>query len=214
MNKISSIHSDRNIEASQKTYQINEWFFSLQGEGMRAGTANLFLRFAGCNLTCNKEDEGFDCDTEFTSGRKLSLDQIVSELKATATQAEWVILTGGEPSLQIDDALIDRLHGEGYKIAIETNGTKEISPKIDWITVSPKTAEHTIRQKTANELKYVRAYGMGIPKPVVKADHYLISPAFEAENLPQRNLEWCIRLVKENPQWRLSIQMHKSWKIR
>jgi 7-carboxy-7-deazaguanine synthase len=203
-----------NPNAFPKTYQINEWFFSLQGEGMRAGTANLFLRFTGCNLKCNQEEQGFDCDTEFTSGRKYSLDEISSHLKECAPNAKWIILTGGEPTLQIDDALLDRLHQDGYKIAIETNGTRAVSSKIDWITVSPKTAEHAIKQLTANEVKYVRSFGMGIPKTVVKADHYLISPAFEGDQVSAKNLEWCTKLVKENPEWRLSIQMHKFWKVR
>lgn len=197
-----------------KTYRINEWFYSLQGEGVRAGTPNLFLRFSGCNLLCSKDVEGFDCDTEFVSGRNMSADDIVTELRTLSKDATWVICTGGEPSLQLDDTLIDRLHEAGLKIAIETNGTRAISEKIDWITVSPKVAEHAIKQTKAHEVKYVRSYGMGIPKTCVKAEHYLISPAFEGEHLPPNNLEWCIRLCKENPPWRLSLQQHKAWNIR
>ena len=199
---------------TEKTYTINEWFYSLQGEGVRAGTPNLFLRFSGCNLKCTREEMGFDCDTEFSSGRPWTLSEIIRNLKETSPQADWVILTGGEPSLQADEALIDGLHGAGYKIAIETNGTREISTKIDWICVSPKGAEHTLKQKFAHELKYVRAYGQGIPKPSIEAQHYLISPAFEADGLSKRNLEWCIQLVKENPRWRLSLQLHKFLRIR
>ncbi len=197
-----------------KTYRINEWFFSLQGEGVRAGTANLFLRFSGCNLKCNKEEMGFDCDTEFTSGESWTLDQIVKNLKELSPDCQWVILTGGEPSLQVDDELIDRLKAEGYKLAIETNGLRAISPKIDWVTVSPKGAEHCLEQKVAHEVKYVRSYGMGIPKPTVVAEHYLISPAFEADELPSKNLKWCLDLVKKNPPWRLSLQQHKFLNIR
>lgn len=197
-----------------KTYRINEWFYSLQGEGVRAGTPNIFLRFSGCNLTCSKEVEGFDCDTEFVSGHSWTLEEMILNLKESSPQADWIILTGGEPSLQIDDELIDRLHSSGYKIAIETNGTREISSKIDWITVSPKTAEHTIKQRTAHEVKYVRSYGMGIPKTVVEAEHYLISPAAEGNQIPLKNIEWCIKLVKENPLWRLSLQQHKLLGIR
>jgi 7-carboxy-7-deazaguanine synthase len=202
------------IASQEKTYLINEWFYSLQGEGVRSGTPNLFLRFSACNLRCSKLEQGFDCDTEFESGRKWTLDEIVTNLKETSTHANWLILTGGEPALQTDDALIDRLHAEGYRLAIETNGTQVVSSKIDWITVSPKTAEHTIRQTFAHEVKYVRAHGMGIPKTVVEAQHYLISPAFEGDYLPPKNLDWCIRLVEENPKWRLSLQTHKWMKIR
>ncbi len=220
MGEIHELKSRGENSSTIKTYMINEWFFSLQGEGVRAGTPNIFLRFTGCNLSCVKKAEGFDCDTEFTSGQKWSADQIVENLKRfnrssfSASHNPWIVLTGGEPSLQLDDALVDRLHNEGFKLAIETNGTRAVSSKIDWITVSPKTAEHTIKQLTADEVKYVRAYGQGIPKTQIKAEHYLISPAFEGDYLPKENLDWCIRLVKENPQWRLSVQQHKIWKVR
>jgi organic radical activating enzyme len=197
-----------------KKYHINEFFFSLQGEGMRAGEPSIFLRFSGCNLKCNKEEDGFDCDTEFTSSHAWTVEDLIKEFKKLAPVCKWIVLTGGEPSLQIDDELIDAFHAAGYKLAIETNGTKLINPKIDWISVSPKVAEHCLKQKTANEVKYVRSYGMGIPKTVIKADHYLISPAFEVDHLPDQNLKWCVDLVKEHEPWRLSVQMHKSWQIR
>jgi len=201
-------------QSSPKKYFVNEIFYSLQGEGVRAGTANIFLRFSGCNLSCRKETEGFDCDTEFQSGRALNTDEIISELRAASATCQWIVLTGGEPGLQLDEALIDRLKSEGYRLAIETNGTCEISQKIDWICVSPKSAEHTLKQKFAHELKYVRAHGQGIPKPSIEAQNYLISPAFEASILPRKNLQWCIDLVKENPRWRLSFQSHKFMDIR
>ncbi len=197
-----------------KAYVVNEIFFSLQGEGMRAGTANLFLRFTGCNETCAVETHGFDCDTEFTSGRKLTLDEIIAELRETGPGCPWVVLTGGEPGLQADRELIDRLHAEGYKLAIETNGSVALPDGLDWITVSPKVAEHAVRQRRADELKYVRGHGQAIPKTVVEATHKLISPAFDGDRLDRKTLEWCIRLVKDNPEWRLSIQMHKVWTIR
>lgn len=197
-----------------RSYMINEIFYSLQGEGVRAGTANLFLRFAGCNQTCRKETHGFDCDTEFASGRRMTLAEILAEFRQIRPGCNWVILTGGEPALQVDRELIDALHAAGYKLAIETNGSIELPPGIDWITVSPKVAEHAIRQRFAHEVKYVRGYGQGIPKTVVQAEHKLISPAFEGNILDPRTLEWCIRLVKENPNWRLSVQMHKNWNIR
>lgn len=198
----------------QTGYTINEIFYSLQGEGVRAGTPNLFLRFTGCNQTCRKETHGFDCDTEFTSGRRMSLDEILAEFRHLVPASPWVILTGGEPALQLDTHLIDALHAAGYQLAIETNGSIELPPGLDWITVSPKVAEHAIRQRTAHEVKYVRAYGQAIPRTVVQADHKLISPAFSGNELDPRTLEWCIRLVKENPDWRLSVQMHKTWRIR
>lgn len=197
-----------------KTYRINEIFYSVQGEGLRAGTANLFVRFSGCNLQCKKETEGFDCDTEFSSGRSLRLEQILAELKECSIECKNIILTGGEPSLQVDDEIVTFLKERGYYLAIETNGTKELPNGIDWICVSPKTAEHTLRQKTAHEVKYVRAHGMGIPKPSIQAENYLLSPAFEAGDLSTKNLQWCIQLTKENPSWRLSVQQHQLWRVR
>lgn len=195
-------------------YLVNEIFYSLQGEGVRAGTPNLFLRLSKCNLTCLKESHGFDCDTEFESGRRLTIGEIVAELRQLSEVCDWVILTGGEPALQVDRELIDALHEAGYRLAIETNGSIELPPGIDWITVSPKVAEHAIRQRTAHEVKYVRGYGQGIPKTVVEAEHYLISPAFDGDRLDPRTLDWCIRLAKDNPPWRLSVQQHKAWRVR
>ncbi len=152
-------------------YLVNEIFYSLQGEGVRAGTANLFLRLSRCNLACAVETHGFDCDTEFESGRRLTLEEIVEEMRQLSGSCDWVILTGGEPALQVDREMIDALHAAGYRLAIETNGSIELPPGIDWITVSPKVAEHAIRQRKADEVKYVRGYGQAIPRTVVEADH-------------------------------------------
>ena len=197
-----------------KTYAVNEIFYSLQGEGIRAGAPSFFVRFAGCNMTCRLETHGFDCDTEFVSSRKLTAIGIVEELRQLSQRCKWVILTGGEPGLQLDQPLIDLLHQEGFLLAIETNGSIALPDGIDWICVSPKVAEHAIRQLTANEVRYVRGYGQAIPKSSVTAEHYLLSPAFSGTELSQRTLEWCMRLALENPPWRLSVQQHKSWSIR
>lgn len=202
------------MKSNLKTYKINEWFYSLQGEGVRAGEPSIFLRFSNCNLKCAKATEGFDCDTEFDSGERWSLDQIVQNLKSLSSACRWVVLTGGEPSLQVDDELIDRLHAEGYKLAIESNGTRELSSKLDWICVSPKTPDATIKQRTADEVKFVLAAGMQIPCTSIQAKNYLLSPAFEGTHLPPENLEWCIELCKKNPKWRLSVQQHKQWRVR
>jgi len=196
-----------------KRYRVNEIFFSLQGEGVRAGTANLFIRFAGCNLRCTVDRTGFTCDTDFQDGRPMTLDEIIGRLREIAPHCRWVVLTGGEPALQVDQAMIDGLHAAGYRIAIETNGTVQLPEGIDWITVSPKTDRDTIRQRRADEVKYVRARGQPIPDNVVQADHWLISPAFEGDRLDPETLAWCIELVKRHPAWRLSVQMHKFWRI-
>jgi 7-carboxy-7-deazaguanine synthase len=197
-----------------KSYAVNEIFYSLQGEGVRAGTPNLFLRLSRCNLACTVETHGFDCDTEFESGRRLTLEEIVAELRQLSGACDWIILTGGEPALQVDREMIDGLHTAGFRLAVETNGSIELPPGIDWITVSPKVAEHAIRQRKAHEVKYVRGYGQAVPRTVVEADHYLISPAFEGDQVDPRTLDWCIRLCKENPPWRLSVQQHKLWRVR
>ena len=195
-------------------YLVNEIFYSLQGEGVRAGTPNLFLRLSRCNLACKVETHGFDCDTEFESGRWMTPAEILEEFRQLSPACRWVVLTGGEPALQVDRELVDLLHAAGYKLAIETNGSFELPEGIDWITVSPKVAEHAIRQRTAHEVKYVRGYGQAIPKTVVQAEHRLISPAFDGAEVDPRTLDWCIRLCKENPPWRLSVQQHKLWQVR
>lgn len=212
-----------------KAYTINEAFYSLQGEGARAGSANLFLRFSGCNLECDLQEGdrspgGFACDTEFKSGRAMTVPEIHDHLLELLPESArpssipwcgaWVILTGGEPLLQVDEELVETLRGCGFHLALETNGTRSIPEGIEWVTVSPKIAEHALKANRANELKYVRAYGQGIPKPKLKAEFKYISPAWGSDGLERRTLDWCIRLVKENPEWRLSLQQHKSWRVR
>ena len=231
-----------------KTYRVNEVFYSLQGEGVRAGTPNVFIRFSGCNMRCSvepgeKSPGGFDCDTEFESGRSVTLDELrlwvtdavkiacgrdepLVDIREPVDISRWLILTGGEPGLQVDRDFIDYWHKAGWKMAVETNGSIELPNKwqtenpgtgesvLDWITVSPKVAEHAIKQLYADEVKYVRGYGQGIPKTVVQAEHYLISPAFDAMRCDPKTMEWCVRLCLENPKWRLSIQQHKQMKVR
>jgi len=214
-----------------KYYTVNEMFWSPQGEGIRAGEMSLFIRFTGCNLRCRMEQAdnspgGFDCDTEFESGRKMSKDQIIEEAYRLVNKpAEWfqdpgrkepfVVFTGGEPSLQLDKDLVLSLQHAGFRCAIETNGSRDVSQLgLDWITVSPKVAEHAIRQLKANEIKYVRGYGQALPKPACSAEYQLISPAFDGSQIDYRAYEWCLELIKENPEWRLSVQQHKGWKVR
>ena len=197
-----------------KKYRINEIFYSVQGEGARAGCASLFVRFSKCNLLCTVATHGFDCDTEFESGQDMSITEIIAELQGLSPDCQWIVLTGGEPALQVDRSLIQSLHSAGYLLAIETNGTRSLPEGLDWITVSPKVAEELLEQRIADEVKYVRSVGQGIPRSVVKAKHYLLSPAFDGDHLEHENLEWCLRLVREHPIWRISVQQHKGWGVR
>jgi len=211
-----------------KSYKVNEWFYSLQGEGMRAGTANVFLRFTGCNMRCAKEagpksPGGFDCDTEFESGNRHTAEEIVDLVDKCWSEGSGnpesdnkaVICTGGEPGIQLDKRLIELLKERGFYVAIETNGSIDVRGRgIDWITVSPKVAEHAVRCETADEVKYVRGVGQAVPKPKCKADHQLLSPAFNGLTLDQESLRWCIELVEQNPEWRLCAQLHKVWNRR
>lgn len=203
------------------SYAIKEIFSSIQGEGCRAGVPSIFVRFAGCNMACRVSTHGFDCDTDFAGGGRMDLAQLEEEIGRLSYGHTSVILTGGEPGLQVDAALVDRLHACGWFVAIETNGTIALPPGIDWITVSPKTPEHTLRQRTAHETKYVLAAGQPLPRrpSIEKAPDgswatRLLSPAFKCEAVDPDALAWCIKLCRENPEWRLSVQQHKGWGIR
>lgn len=203
------------------TYQINEIFYSIQGEGIRVGLPNFFVRFSGCNLKCNQADDGFDCDTEFTSGRKLSAVEIMSACQELNGDCRSVIFTGGEPGLQLDEDLLAWFRNHSFFTAVETNGTVDLVPLwkrklLSWITLSPKTAEHTIKCLDCDEIKYVRAHSQAVPVPRAHAQNYLISPAFDYDRpeVTNKNIQWCIDLVKSNPKWRLSVQQHKAWRAR
>ena len=200
---------------------VNEIFASLQGEGVRAGTMNFFVRFSFCNMKCDYDagplsPGGWACDSEFTSGRKMSADEIVAECKRLSPKCTSVIFTGGEPLLQLDKELLQCFVAAGIaETCIETNGTIDPSELrkegLSWITLSPKVAEHCIKVKECDEIKYVRHHGQGIPVTKVEARHKLISPAFP---LTQETLSWCIQMIKDNPEWRMSMQLHKFWKVR
>lgn len=211
-----------------KTYLVNEIYLTIHGEGVRYGIPHVFVRFAKCNLSC-----GF-CDTEFESYQKLTGEQILSKIESLAATAvvpspddtiegqttkggkpvgpfviRNVMLCGGEPLLQVDDDLVALLKGAGWFIALETNGTRKAPAGIDWIACSPKVAEHAVALEFANELKYVRDVGQGIPHPKIPADHHLISPMFEGDGVAPETMQWCIDLVRQNPGWRLTLQHHK-----
>lgn len=199
-----------------KKYKINEIFYSIQGEGCFSGVPMVFVRFAGCNLTCRTETVGFDCDTEFSSFGEMNYNEILGAVLGVGESCKIICLTGGEPTLQLDIDLCNTLKTAGYRLHLETNGTKEIPEEweIDWICVSPKTAEHTLRQLRADEVKYVRNYGQHLPRTRVNSPNKLISPTACGDVFNESCIRWCIQLVKNNPDWRLSIQSHKFLKVR
>jgi organic radical activating enzyme len=198
--------------------RVNEVFYSLQGEGVRAGEPSIFIRLSGCNLKCNGTEDGEAyqpiCDTEFESGEWMEAEAISERCDQLARGCNWIVWTGGEPALQLTAEVVQYFKDIQYRQAIETNGTRELPPGLDWVCVSPKTAEHTLKVKKATEVKYVRHPGQAIPKPSIEADYYLISPAWQDGQLSPATLAWCIDLCKANPKWRLSVQQHKLWKVR
>lgn len=215
-------HSSKWVQSKPaKRYRVNEIFYSLQGEGARAGEASVFVRFAGCNLACSMATHGFDCDTEFTSGTWFDSprDLYNAALASTGRHGmRWVVFTGGEPLLQLDHLLLDEFKASGVRVAIETNGSMTLgtmAERIDWIVCSPKVAEHAVRLECADELRYVRRAGQGIPKPKLseRVTRRFISPGFD-NGLGKDDLRHCIELCKEYPEWRLSVQQHKLWGIR
>lgn len=190
-------------------YKINEIFHSIQFEGARYGTANIFVRFAECNLVC-----GF-CDTEFESYTEMTKEEILGKLKTWKTKN--IIFTGGEPALQVDEELVSFLKKEKYFLCVETNGSKSLPDNIDWVVCSPKVAEHVVKNSFphgVNELKYVRAVSQGIPRPLVKAIYYYLSPAFYGNEPAEKNIKHCVDLVLDNPEWRLTLQGHKLLNLR
>lgn len=185
---------------------VNEVFYSLQGEGARAGCPSVFVRLAGCDLAC-----GF-CDTDFSGGVPMRSHELLSAV--AAYPCRWIVFTGGEPMRQLTRDWIDVFRCAGYKIQVETNGNHECPSNITHLTVSPKVAEHAVKPAVAQELRYVRAAGQSLPVPSCSSPLKFLSPVFDGDVLPRENLEWCVKLCKENPEWRLSVQMHKAWKIR
>lgn len=188
---------------------VNEIFYSLQGEGIRAGYPSVFIRLSGCNLTC-----GF-CDTEFESGKTMSVDELAKYI--SKFPCKEIVWTGGEPGLQLTKEIIEYFKSLGYFQAIETNGSVKIPDNIDHITLSPKVAEHIISKNFPNgvtELKYVIHTGkLSVPEPGTKAEYYWLSPQSDGNTINQNNLKYCIELCLKQPKWKLTLQTHKVWKV-
>lgn len=209
------------------TYSVKEIFYTLQGEGANAGRPAVFCRFAGCNLWSGREEDRASavcqfCDTDFV-GTDGTLGGKYASAEALAAQiaAQWpagaghrlVVLTGGEPLLQVDAALIDALHARQFRIAVETNGTVAAPPGLDWICVSPK-AGSTLVLRAGQELKVV------VPQPGLDLgalaelpfEHHFLQ-AMDGP-LARENTAWATAHCLADPRWRLSVQTHKVLGIR
>ena len=210
------------------TYSVKEIFYTLQGEGGQAGMPAVFCRFAGCNLWSGREADRASaicrfCDTDFvgtdgTGGGKFATAEALAEAVAQAWEPQgragrYVVLTGGEPLLQVDEALTTALHAQGFTIAVETNGTQAAPPGLDWICVSPKAqAEVVLRQ--GHELKLV--YPQVDVDPARFAglafEHFFLQPMDGPDRAA--NTARAIAYCQQHPQWRLGIQSHKMIGIR
>lgn len=204
------------------SYAVKELFLTLQGEGMQAGSRAVFLRLAGCNLWSGREKDRARaqcsfCDTDFVGTDGPGGGKFADALAlADAVEAAWgqetadrlVVITGGEPMLQLDSELLDELHRRGFKVAVETNGTLAAVEGIDWICVSPKAGTDVV-QRSGNELKLVWPQ-QGIDPAELEQwdfDHFLVQPMDCAD--PKAAIDAAVRLAMDRPRWRLSLQAHK-----
>lgn len=200
------------------TYTVKEIFRTLQGEGAHLGRPAVFVRFSGCNLWSGREEDRASarctfCDTDFVGGEKFSTsDELRKRVDEVAQGIRWLVLTGGEPGLQVDRELVSVLQAWGYWVAIETNGTVSLPPNLDWVCVSPK--ETDLKQTKGDELKLV------FPQPGIDPasfvtldfDRFKLSP-MDGPNLTKNTaaaIEYCLA----NPRWSMTIQAHKFWGIR
>lgn len=209
-----------------KTYKVKECFLTLQGEGEFAGRAAVFVRFSGCNLWSGREEDRGEgvgdcskwCDTDFRGGTRYSLSALVAEVvRLWGTRAQhrrYVVLTGGEPGLQVDDALIGALREAGFFIGIETNGTCPLPDGIDHITVSPKGGL-PLKVTTAHVLKLVYPQPDQTPAVWVALQrqgsvhfaHRFLQPLDGPDR--ESNTRLCVEYCLAHPEWALSLQTHK-----
>lgn len=184
---------------------VNEIFYSLQGEGERSGSPSIFIRLTQCNLACKF------CDTDFYSGEEMTVDQILDTIRGF--QSRWIIWTGGEPTLQLTDEILQQFRENGYKQAIETNGTRKVSSLIDYVTCSPKQNFQAVKDlmPEVDEIRIPIKEGDSLPDLAIfpKAKNYFVSPIFDMNDINQANVDYCVELAKQNPEWRLSLQIHK-----
>jgi 7-carboxy-7-deazaguanine synthase len=202
-------------------YSVKECFLTLQGEGVQSGSRAVFLRFAGCNLWSGREQDRATaqcnfCDTDFVGtdgeggGKFADAESLADHVAAIWGNADrrLVVITGGEPMLQLDAALIDALHAQGFRVAVESNGTLPAVEGIDWLCVSPKAGTDVV-QRAGDELKLVWPQDGIDPQSLEGWDfrNFLVQP-LDCEDRKQA-MDASIRLVMERPLWRLSLQAHK-----
>ena len=201
---------------------MKELFLTLQGEGANLGRTSVFIRFAGCNLWSGREEDRGRavcqfCDTDFVGGARYRADRLADAAASlwVGTGRRFCVLTGGEPLLQVDARLVAELHTRGFSVAIETNGTRTLPCRLDWVCVSPKAGAPLVLGE-ADELKLVYPQAGIEPDELAgfAATHRWLSPmdvpdhAARAENVA-RAASYCA----SHPQWRLAIQAHKFWNI-
>jgi 7-carboxy-7-deazaguanine synthase (Cx14CxxC type) len=209
------------------SYAVKEIFLTLQGEGAHAGRASVFCRFAGCNLWSGREADRASatcqfCDTDFVGtdgtlgGRYATAAELADTIAAQWTASDdnrYVVLTGGEPLLQVDAELVDALHARGFEIGVETNGTIEAPEGLDWICVSPKGGS-ALKLRHGHELKLVYPQALAAPEAFADLafERFSLQPMDgpEVAENTARAIDYCLR----HPQWRLSVQTHKSLGIR
>lgn len=204
------------------SYAVKECFLTLQGEGVQAGSRAVFLRFAGCNLWSGREQDRASaqcrfCDTDFVGtdgeggGKFAGAEELAEHVERTwggGEERRLVVITGGEPMLQLDERLVDALHARGFRVAVETNGTLPATPGIDWICVSPKAGTEVV-QRRGDELKLVWPQE-GIEPGELEGwqfEHFLVQP-MDCERR-EAAVDAAIKLAMDRPKWRLSLQAHK-----
>ena len=205
-----------------RLYAVKECFLTLQGEGVQSGSRAVFLRFAGCNLWSGREQDRASaqcnfCDTDFVGtdgdggGKFASAGELAAQVErlwGAGDEQRLVVITGGEPMLQLDEALVETLHARGFRIAVESNGTLPAIAGIDWLCISPKAGTEVV-QRSGNELKLVW------PQPGIDPaeleqwsfDNFLVQP-MDCERR-QEAIEAAIQLAMDRPRWRLALQAHK-----
>ncbi len=205
---------------TDKKYKIKEIFYSIQGEGYHAGRPAIFIRFSGCNLWNGREEDRAKaickfCDTDFVgtdgqNGGVYTAEQLLSKiiLISSETKCKFIVFTGGEPLLQLDENILRSIKSNDLYIAMETNGTLEAIKGIDWITVSPKSGARFV-QKSGNELKIVYPQENMDPSTFEKLnfEHFYLQPK-DDEN-QQLNISKTLDYCLSNPVWKLSLQLHK-----